>query len=551
MNRPITRWTRAGLAALLTACGGGGGSDSPPATGPLTLAGTAARGAALAGATVSIKCAGGAATPASATTSATGGYSVSIDNASLPCVLRVAGSGGETFHSVVPGTGSSGSFTANLSPLTELVVAQLAAAAPGAFFDDFGSSTAVSATALTQAVAYVKSAIAGVTDLGTTNPVSDALAVGNAHDQAIEAAVAGLAAAGITLQAAAAAIAANPAAPTVVSAALAPAGSECPWLKSGRYRVIDPYDPTEPPARVSIDAAAKTAVDPDGQTVALNFDGDCQYTIDEPDFTTRLVVSSSGVIMVHGQSKSTAERNFEIALPEQALPISEFAGTWNAASWQPTASPPTPNYVAEIGRVTLGANGQMTALDLCSGLAPCTPESPPLSTLAVNTADGGFDEVLPDGTHWSRVFLYKTLAGRTMFVWATLEGQLVLGTREATLELPAAGAVTGYRELSLAGNGTIGNLGEDSVTVNAVDGATRRVTRTRASDGRVDTLAYDTPFAGLRHRVANSCTIGGAPSNCAETVHVPLQGMGINVVTSVGANPATSFFNLVVNKPGP
>jgi hypothetical protein len=67
----------------------------------------------------------------------------------------------------------------------------------------------------------------------------------------------------------------------------------------------------------------------------------------------------------------------------------------------------------------------------------------------------------------------------------------------------------------------------------------------------VDTLAYDTPFAGLRHRVANSCTIGGAPSNCAETVHVPLQGMGINVVTSVGANPATSFFNLVVNKPGP
>jgi hypothetical protein len=550
MNRHITHWTRAGLAALLTACGGGG-SDSPPATVPLTLSGTAARGAALVGATVSVKCASGTATPASATTSGSGGYSVSIGNATLPCVLRATGSGGETFHSVVPGTGSSGSFTANLSPLTELVVAQMATASPGSFFDGFGSSTAVSATALTQAVVYVKSAIAGVTDLGTTNPVSDVLAVGNAHDQAIDAAVAGLAAAGITLQAAAAAIAANPAAPTVVSAALAPAGSECPWLKSGRYRVIDPFDPTEPPARVSINAAAKTAVDPDGQTVALNFNGDCQYTIDEPDYTTRLIVSSSGAIVVQGQSKSTAERNFEIAMPEQTLPIAEFAGAWNAASWQPTASPPTPNYVAEIGRVTFGTNGQMAALDLCSGLAPCTPESPPLSTLVVNAADGGFDEVLADGRRWSRVFLYKTLAGRTMFVWITREGQLVLGAREATLALPAAGTVTGYRELSLAGNGSIGNPAEDSVTVSAVDSATRRVTRTRASDGRVDTLSYDTPFAGLRHRVANSCTIGGAPSNCAETVHVPLQGMGINVVTSVGTNPATTFFNLAVNKPGP
>ena len=70
-----------GLAAslMLAACGGGGGSDAAPQTpdnDTLTLQGTAATGAAIAGAAVDVKCAAGS---GSATTAANGNFAVSIE----------------------------------------------------------------------------------------------------------------------------------------------------------------------------------------------------------------------------------------------------------------------------------------------------------------------------------------------------------------------------------------------------------------------------------------------------------------------------------------
>ena len=50
-------------AVILAGCGGGGGgSGGPAAPSSLTIAGTAAKGAALPGATVSIRCAAGTGT---------------------------------------------------------------------------------------------------------------------------------------------------------------------------------------------------------------------------------------------------------------------------------------------------------------------------------------------------------------------------------------------------------------------------------------------------------------------------------------------------------
>ena len=164
MNK-LAAWRMATLAAAaLAACGdggdggGGGGSGPPPAAASsITLGGTAARGEALAAAAVGVKCASGTPAAATATTAGSGAYSVTIEGASLPCVLRVTGAGGEVYHSVAAGSASSGSFVANLSPLTEMMVAQIAGGAPGAFYDGFGSRSAVSAAALSQAAAYVKS----------------------------------------------------------------------------------------------------------------------------------------------------------------------------------------------------------------------------------------------------------------------------------------------------------------------------------------------------------------------------------------------------------
>lgn len=546
MNNKQSIGTAIVAAAMLTACGGGGGgsSQAPPST-SITIAGTGAKGAALAGGTVSVKCASGNAT---GTTASSGAYSVTISGGGLPCVIKLTGPGSEVFHSVVPGTGTSGTFTANVTPLTEMVVAHLAGTAPDAYFIAFGSSASVSSAAFAQAIAYVKSAIASITDLGTANPVTDALAVGNALDQKIDAVVAALSAAGVTLQSVTAAIAANPAAPSVIAGAVAPAAADCPWLKSGRYRILDFYEiPTD--SFATIDAAALTVTDSSGATGPLIPNGSCQYTIDELDFTTQLMVSSSGVIVAYGQSKVTAERIVEFAFPEQSHPISELAGTWSAASWETTGTGPTAQFFATMAEATLDATGQVTALSTCLGLSACAPRNPPLSRFAVNATNGGFDETLPNGSPFSRAFLFKTLAGQSALFVVTPELQFIVGTRKQPIPLPEVGTITAYRELQLNGNRSIANPLEDSVTVISTDTAAKTATRRRASDNRVDTLAYDSPRPGLRYRQQNSCTINNVTTNCAELVNLLMQDMGWRIAINVGTNPATAFYNINVFKP--
>jgi hypothetical protein len=229
--------------------------------------------------------------------------------------------------------------------------------------------------------------------------------------------------------------------------------------------------------------------------------------------------------------------------------LAEFAGTWNAVSWNPTNAAAS-SFVATVHEITFDANGQVTALSDCVGLAACTPQSGPFSRFVVN-ANGGFDEILPNGTTFTRAFLYKTLAGRTVAAFMTPERQFIVATRQEPIALPAVGAVSNFREFNLNGNRTIGGLAENTVTVTAVDAATKTVTRLRTADSRVDTSSYDQPRDGLRYRALNSCTINGATSNCAELVQLPLQGMGITVTTSVGSNPAVSFFGFAINKPAP
>jgi hypothetical protein len=537
------------FSTALVACGGGGGggpAPSPPPPSSITVAGTGVKGVALVGATVDVKCASGT---ASATTASSGAYSVTISGGTLPCVVKLTGTGGEVFHSVVPGSGATGSFTANVTPLTEMIVAHLAGTSPAAYFAAFGGSTTISSAAVTQSIAYVKSAVASVTDLGTINPISDALAVGNTQDQKIDAVMAALAAAGLTLPSVTSAIAANPAAPAVIAGAVAPAASDCAWLRSGRYRVLGVYRSTVEQFS-TIDAAAMTATDRNGVAFPLAPNGNCQYTLDEPDWTTRLLVSASGVIVAYGQSKTTSERQVEFALPEQSQPVSELAGTWSAASWETTGTGPTAQFFATMAEITFDSSGQVTALSNCVGLTPCVPRSPPLSRFVVNAANGGFNEILPNGSLYSRAFVFKTLSGRVAMFVVTPDLQFIVGTRKQPIALPAVGTVTAYRQVQLNGNRSIDSPIEDSITVNSVNTTAKTATRTRLSDGRVDTLFHDVPRDGLRHRQPNSCVSStGATVNCAEVVNLQMQGMGWRIATSVGSNTATAFANIQVNKP--
>ncbi len=546
-----------GVAAAvgLVACGGSDSVDAPtgaaPATPPtaITIAGTAVKGAALSGATVSIKCATGT---ASATSSADGRYSISMTGATLPCVLKVTGTEGSIFHSLVAGTSSTGTYVANISPLTELLVSNVAGTAPSTYFTTFGSSSTVAPTTVEQAMTYVQTALTGIADLSGVNPLTDTLVVGNALDQKIDTLMATLAAAGVTLDQVTTAIVENPTAPTVVAAPLAPPASACAWLRSGKYRMISPAE-TDPLWRfhvVQVDAASLKVTEQDGVVRTVTSDGACQFTLDDAESVNKIVVASGGLLIVHSESKADpTDRSISIGLPEQVLPISDFAGTWHMAGWDPASGSGTPGYVAQTEEVTIDSTGQVTALSSCLGLAACVPEVGPLPKLVANATKGGFD-LIESGASSGRAALFKTLAGQSVFVLLADDGQVIVGTRKAPLaSLPAVGTQSAFRQFTVNSSGAVTPLSEDSITVLAVDDAAKTVTRKLTSTNRVDMQAYDKPRNGLRYRAADSCTVDNAPVTCAEYVQLPLPGIGAVLTLSVGTSPMSAFWQVSVNKP--
>lgn len=108
--------------AALTACGGGGSSGVNPVANA-TIRGVAATGAAIANGLVSLKCSEGNA--AAVDTQTDGSYSVDASKVTLPCVVRVeyldtTTHKTERLHSLAQATG-----TVNITPVTELLVANL------------------------------------------------------------------------------------------------------------------------------------------------------------------------------------------------------------------------------------------------------------------------------------------------------------------------------------------------------------------------------------------------------------------------------------------
>ena len=526
----------AGLA--LAGCGGSDSTTPPPAPAPaptsITIGGTAVKGAALSGAAISVKCGTGTGTT---TTAASGAYTVAITGGALPCVVKVD-AGGTTYHSLVAGTGDTGTFTANVSPLTEMIVSHVAATDPATFFSAFSSTSVVPATSITAANTYLQTALAALTSLSGVNPLTDTLAVGDSLDQKIDAIVAALAAAGLTVADVTASIVQNPAAPSVVAAPLAASAADCAWLKSGKYRLISRTE-TDPKLRfdtLQINATALSVTDAENVVKPITSDGSCQFNLNDPvtDVTAKFLVSSGGMVVVHAQSNTVAsDRVLFVAVPEQTLPVAEFAGTWNFAWWRAS--------VASNEIITVDATGQVT-----SGSGPFGKFVP--------NASGGFD-VAENGVVVARVFLYKTLAGRKVVLALDADNTNAANTLGIAVPmtplpaLPAVGTVSAFRNFQINGNDPLSPLTEDSNTVTASDSNAKTVTRLQASNSSVDTITYDKPRDGLRYRAGNSCTINNAPFNCAEMVQLPLQGMGINLSLSAAPQPTQQFYEFTVIKP--
>lgn len=166
---------------LLTACGGG------DTVAPSTLSGTAAVGLPIVGGDISVKCAGGSVL--STTTSGTGSWQVTISGQTFPCAVQVSGgqvSGTpqtQSFHSLATSLG-----VVNLTPLTDLVVANLAQTNPQSWFTAV-SFTGVNGQTISAALNTVSTALGLSSQLGSINPITTSFLAqnGNTMDDILEA----------------------------------------------------------------------------------------------------------------------------------------------------------------------------------------------------------------------------------------------------------------------------------------------------------------------------------------------------------------------------
>lgn len=546
------------LLAALSACGGGGGSSDATPTPPppdtaaasLDLSGTAAVGKALAGATITAKCANGTSTGIAGTD---GVFRLAISGGALPCVLQAV-SGTTTLHSVATGTGRTA--TANISPLTELVVAQANGGDAAALFSSFDAAAQakVSSTALSAATDSVKIALASVVKLDDVNPFTDPLVAatgstaGNALDAKLDTLGTKLGAAKLTLAQLMAAIVRNgSAAAAVVASQVQPAAGHCDSLRSGSYVVLNPSeDAANLIHQVTLDAVtltSRTASNSGGAdlvspAVVPVAGKPCHYR--SADGREDLVVSSAGVILNRyvPESGNTAAR-LGLAIPKQAIAAAELAGTWNTVEFGPTDN--TTNLVNSYAVATIDNTGTNIAVNDCDFLAPCADAVP--VRLAPNPA-GGFDATDRDGSVL-RLFAYKAANGNILLVGISAQGHVIVGTRQTALVLPTNGEGQTYWDVSVNAQGVASNLFGDVRTITAVNAAAGSYSRSASFGGTLDGFTINSPRPGLRHR-ATCVNSSGATVNCG-LIALPLTGMGMTVYGS--AMETTQFMGVSVARP--
>jgi pimeloyl-ACP methyl ester carboxylesterase len=145
----MIRWGLIGSAvAVLAACG--------PNNLPATISGFAATGAAMANASVTVRCVSGP--DLTGTTDADGLFVLTLNSQTTPCMVRVS-SGGVTLHSFAGGSGRL-----NITPLTELSVAKALGADPSTAFASLdGTKASTIASNLGTAKSAIKSQVEALT----------------------------------------------------------------------------------------------------------------------------------------------------------------------------------------------------------------------------------------------------------------------------------------------------------------------------------------------------------------------------------------------------
>lgn len=127
------------ILLILAGCGGGGGGDPAPTDGTSptsTLSGTAAAGAPIIG-TVTVKDSAAPPQTKVGAIDADGKYNIDVAGMTAPFMLRAEGTvGGRSYSLFSAGTAADVNATINITPLTDLIVANIAAQLAEAAYDN-------------------------------------------------------------------------------------------------------------------------------------------------------------------------------------------------------------------------------------------------------------------------------------------------------------------------------------------------------------------------------------------------------------------------------
>jgi hypothetical protein len=568
------------VAQIATAAAGGGSLDDAMAlmAPSLFLSGSAATGLALAGADVAATCATG---KGAAKTAANGRYEITIPQGKLPCAVEVSGSRNGVaikLHSLAesgqtdPVTAVTRA-TAHVTSVTEMIVAQFAAGRPVEFFETFDAAKAAGVTAAklgtdSQEVLTALKNATGI-DLGGIDPFKGVLSAAteptannpDPYDKALDQLGQKVAAQALPQVVAQIATAAAGGGSGSLGDAMASiengALAGCPVAQSGRYRVLDYFGWTYT-VELDFKTMQVTGFWPDPfqeketSDIAADAKQACAFSfaIASSPYRVNVVMSPAGIGAYHAPGFGWGGGSpIGYLIPVQSHPVSALArgGDWTFLRSGFEVAGAVMMFGHGTGKASVKADGSVTVCDYAGGnYTTCVPDGVARTIQA--RSDGGFDVSQADAPP-SRLYGYRSPNG-TLNLFGSQNPDLgnedrqtsMVLTQAKTLPVRAVGSVANSWDVQLqlsAGPRITTSIVTFSYIATKVEG--NAVTRTRASDGRVDTMLYNEPIPGMSHRNANA------------VVPVAINGLVIQdagIVLVFNSDPAAlHYFDISLTRP--
>ena len=327
----------------------------------------------------------------------------------------------------------------------------------------------------------------------------------------------------------------------------------CPYLISGKYRILD-IQGSDTTNRVGVgqfDAATLSGVNPLGKPFKLNtvHNAPCRFTTGISATDQAQIVAPSGMLFSLSPSGVSASYALSIVMPEVASSLKDISGTYVYTAYERTS--PAGLLTSSQGVVTIDSNGEFVGQDCGNNTGACNAPQR-LTRFAPSPKGGYYDaENLAHNNSGRSLYYLPAANNRASFVMLQPGNQgLVIGTRQAANTLPAVGRVTAGWDLTMQPSGLMTTLsfGGALATISVDAGASSYIRR-RVSDGRTDTFTINSPLAGLNFRPSTISTLfSGSTTTVSSVASMGLRNLGVSVSSRVTTTVADGFLGFSIDK---